>query len=198
MTTPGWYGEPGNTGIERYWDGAQWTPSTRPSPAPGAPPPTRRPPGSGVGIPGLIVVLVAVVAVVIALVAAAWFKLDLSDLGGPTRSFNLSDLRSDPSVDGLAGAYISWLAWVLLVGAAAVAVVACLPTPQRGAFRVTGILVAVLGAGLTIGALFNFASIADTSFSDLLHSFSAGPYLATFGFLVIAVGAALGDLATTR
>jgi hypothetical protein len=25
----GWYPEPGNPGIERWWDGAQWTPRTR-------------------------------------------------------------------------------------------------------------------------------------------------------------------------
>jgi hypothetical protein len=30
MTEPGWYSEPGNAERERYWDGAQWTPQTRP------------------------------------------------------------------------------------------------------------------------------------------------------------------------
>lgn len=31
MTEAGWYGEPGNAALERYWDGAQWTPQTRAS-----------------------------------------------------------------------------------------------------------------------------------------------------------------------
>jgi hypothetical protein len=29
MTEAGWYGEPGNASLERYWDGTQWTPQTR-------------------------------------------------------------------------------------------------------------------------------------------------------------------------
>ena len=40
MTEPGWYGEPGNAALERYWDGTQWTPQTRPvAPEPPATPP---------------------------------------------------------------------------------------------------------------------------------------------------------------
>lgn len=35
-TEPGWYGEPGNPDLERYWDGTQWTPQTRAA----APPPS--------------------------------------------------------------------------------------------------------------------------------------------------------------
>lgn len=29
MTSPGWYSEPGDASLERYWDGGQWTPQTR-------------------------------------------------------------------------------------------------------------------------------------------------------------------------
>lgn len=56
---PGWYGEPGNAALERFWDGSQWTPRTRPTGA--ASTPEKRGLGAS-GIVGIVVVLVAIAA----------------------------------------------------------------------------------------------------------------------------------------
>lgn len=40
----GWYGEPGNPSLERWWDGTQWTPLTRPVARPAQ---TAKPPDAG-------------------------------------------------------------------------------------------------------------------------------------------------------
>ncbi|MGA9857610.1 MAG: DUF2510 domain-containing protein [Solirubrobacteraceae bacterium] len=200
MAAPGWYGEPGDPTLVRYWDGVQWTPHTQPSrsmpmgygaqPAPWGVPAHGEAERAGIGVAGLIVCAIGVVGVVIAFTGAKWFDLE----GGPT--LNFGDLRGDPFIDGFAGAYVGWLGWLLLVATAAVTIAACVPSRHRRALRAVGAGVGIVSSFATIGALVHLSSLAHTSFGQLLHQFAAGPYLAVFGLLVIAIGASVSELAT--
>lgn len=92
---------------------------------------------------------------------------------------------------GVTTAYFHWLAWVLLVVAILVGVAANLPTRAADALRVGGFLVGVVGAAGTYYALAQHFD-ATGSANGVLHNSTWGLWAALLGFLVTAVGAALG------
>lgn len=191
MTDAGWYAEPGDRKLQRYWDGTQWTPSTRLA----TPGPTGGTDSSGVGIVGLLVVLVGLATVVISYTAATW--LDFTDV--PGARYDMSRLAGDPDVHGFPGAYLGWLGWLLLVIAGAFAIAGCLPSPYRFTLRVTAGLFGLSAAIMTVFVSISMASsIGKSDVGGFLSDFTFGFYLAIVGYLVIGLNALVAGIGAAR
>lgn len=105
---------------------------------------------------------------------------------------------------GLSEYYYSWLAWLLIVAAVIVALVAALPTAEGGQVRVLGALISVLGVVATLWAIevyrpaHNEGVSRGPSFGDFMRHTSVGAWFALAAFVLIGIGAVLGPRRSTR
>jgi hypothetical protein len=140
------------------------------------------------GVVGAAIAIVGAAAVIIAFTALDWFK------GGSSKVSDIKtvlDAAPSNDVSGLANAYFSWLCWVLLAVAAIAAIAANAPSPASGPLRGVGVVVGLAGAVLTLFAI-KLSSSGPQGLSDYLKDARIGFYFAIVGFVVIAVGAAMG------
>ena len=103
---------------------------------------------------------------------------------------------------GIAPAYFSWLGWTLLVGGVALALIGASPVSGFSEVgRTLGVLAGVAGVGATFGAIYLFRfdaglagqlNTAQPGYLDYLKHTSVGFFLAVGGFVLVAVGAAMG------
>ena len=103
---------------------------------------------------------------------------------------------------GIAPAYFSWLGWTLLLGGVALALIGASPVSGFSeAGRTLGVLAGIAGVGATFGAIYLFrfdAGLANQlnttqpGYLDYLKHASVGFFLAVGGFVLVAVGAAMG------
>ena len=140
------------------------------------------------GFIGAAIAVVGIVLGIISFVALDW----VSDSGQTLTFGNLKDLVNSAgglgqSLPGDTEIYFTWLGWVLLIVGFVVALLACLPSPASPALRGLGVLLGLAGIGLTIWAM-----KGDSSWSDLFKHGAIGLWLALAGFLLIAIGAAIG------
>jgi len=136
------------------------------------------------GIAGTVCALLGFVVLVVAFTALDWFK------GG----ISFGDVHDSVTADnanatGFATAYFGWLAWTFAIVAVLAAVGSCFPSPAVRALRITGVVIGIAAAGLSFLAL-NVSDAA--SYSDWIKNARAGFYLAVGGYLLAAVGAAIG------
>lgn len=138
---------------------------------------------------GFVGAAIAVVGLVLGIIS--FVALDWVSQNGQTATFgDLKKLIGQVGTDNLpgdTGMYFSWLGWVLLIVSFVVALLACLPSPASPALRGLGVLLGLAGIGLTIWAIKGSDSWGDT-FKDK----SIGLWLALAGFLLIAIGSAIG------
>jgi hypothetical protein len=101
---------------------------------------------------------------------------------------------------GISYIYFGWLAWALFAVAVVGAFAAVLPSAFSGILRAAGLVIGLAAAGLTVWAidLIHFSgplealSSASPGFGDYLAHAHAGFWVAVGGFLLLAVGAAMG------
>ena len=138
---------------------------------------------------GFIGAAIAAVGLILGIVS--FVTLDWVGESGQNLTFsNLKDLVDQFGTAGLSGdteIYFKWLAWVLLIVSFAIALLACLPSPASPLLRGLGVLAGLAGIGLTVWAV-----KGDAAWSDLFKHGQIGLWLALVGFLLIAVGAAVG------
>lgn len=151
-------------------------------------------PSERFGIVGAVLAAVGAVLLIVSFTAASWF--DTNGLASFNRVHQaLGIAGSLGRASGLATAYFSWLAWVLLVAGVLLALLALAPNPLSGVLRITGALVGLLGVALTFGAI---QLAPGTGYRDWLGHVSAGFWLAVAGFALVAVAAALGPRRAAR
>jgi hypothetical protein len=140
------------------------------------------------GFVGAAIAVVGVVLGIISFVALDWVSQD-----GQTATFSdLKDLINSAggfgqSLPGDTEIYFKWLGWVLLIVSFVVALLACLPSPASPALRGLGVLLGLAGIGLTIWAI-----KGSDSWGDAFKDKGIGLWLALAGFLLIAIGSAVG------
>ncbi len=142
--------------------------------------------GQTFGIVGAALALVGAVLGVISLTAVKWFsdtgKAHFSDIHDIVKA-----LGSEGT--GMGKVYFGWLAWVLLAAAVVTALLANLPSSASAALRSLGVLVSLVGIGLTFLGI-KFAT--NTKYSDFLKHANVGFYLVLGAFLLTAIGSAIG------
>jgi MFS family permease len=153
-------------------------------------------PSQSYGVLSALLTVVGAALVVLAFTLLDWFEID----GGPVSKSTFSEVhKALDQVDGLAAGpaklYFSWLGWALLAAAALIALAAAVPS--LGALRVLGAIVALAALAATFVAIklvkhVDTASADQLTYSDYLKHARFGFYFAVVGFLVIAVGAAIG------
>lgn len=192
MTAPGWYPDPDDSTARRYWDGQHWSePLRAQSTAPDASAPPAPARARGVGIIGLVVTIAGAVAVIVSLTAATW--VDLGQYAVGQRQFSAGDFRGSRFTDiPLAHAYCAWLGWILLAVSALFAIGSCIPSNSRDVIHIVAIFIGICTALLTILAVSDLGP--RNNLAKLSHQLSIGPYLAVFGFLIIALGAAVNEV----
>ena len=202
MSAPGWYAEPGQPNVERYWDGFQWTPQTRGKQAMaessgyGAssfqPTPAivdAKPTWSTSVVVGALVSAISAALVLFSYLTGTWATSTAGDFDGV--SFDFSDLRHLFAIDtsgdapAMANAYFSWLGWVLFAAVVLLLLVSYAPTPAQTALRLVGMLVSGAAIVLTLASVAQFGGL-----SNYIRDVSgAGFWLAISGFAVMALGA---------
>lgn len=187
---PGWY--PDAQGTVRWWNGTQWASELPPAATP--PPNARSRPR--IELIRLAAALIGGVLVIIAF-TSTWLvpPADYRSFGAHNYSFG--DLGSDPSVEAFARTYFSWLGWLLFVLAVLCCATAAIPSPARQVCMASGVLLGIAGFLLTTLALALLARQLGLGFSDFVSWFGTGPWLASIGFAVLAVGPVIGG-ATTK
>jgi hypothetical protein len=144
---------------------------------------------SGVGVVGIVLALAGAALGIISLTAVRWF----SDVGpGNSGKFpNIHNLIKLLHTDatGIGKAYFNWLAWTLVIAAAALALLANLPTPASSGLRMLGALVGLAGIGLTFWGI-DFAH--GESYSQFLKHARIGFYLMLGAFLLTTIGSLIG------
>lgn len=140
---------------------------------------------------GFIGAAIAVVGIVLGIVS--FVALDWATDSGQSATFStLKDAVTAAADQGSAFGgdteiYFKWLGWVLLIVSFVVALLACLPSPASPALRGLGVLLGLAGIGLTLWAFKGFGT-----WSDIFKHGAIGLWLALAGFLLIAIGAAIG------
>jgi len=136
---------------------------------------------------GIVLALVGAVAGIIAFTATKWY----SDLGRA----HFSDVHkitkiAEAHTPGIAKAYFSWLAWVVLIVAVLVAIAANLPSGASPGLRAVGAIVALAGIGLTFWAL----KLSSGGYGQYVKHAAKAPslYLVVGGFLLILIGSLMG------
>jgi hypothetical protein len=177
-------------------------------------------------VAGLILTAVGIVLGVLAFTALKWFRNGKAnsffETAGTDSKFHqiskgFDDIKSElaragggafknDAHYGIGPTYFGWLGWVLLAATVVCAVLALVPSPVSGAFRVLGPVVAVASIGLTFWAIYLFhatGSLKDQlagqapTYSDYLSHAGVGFWFAVAAFLVIGVSAALGPRRTS-
>jgi hypothetical protein len=138
------------------------------------------------GVIGAAFAVIGAAAVIIAFTAVDWFKdATSSDPAHFSDVKKASDqLDKFKVAKGLSHAYFGWLGWVLLIAAV---------------LRSVGVLVALAGAVVTVFASQlsskkgdSDGNLVNASFHDFFKDAGVAYWLAIAGFVVIAIGAALG------
>ncbi len=153
-------------------------------------------PGPSQTFGALAAVLTGIGAVlaVLAFTILNWFE------GNPSSHFQdvktaLSEAHALHADSGVARLYFDWLAWALLAVAAISALLAATPA-IGGPFRIIGVVVALAGVVVTFLAikLVNGSLTVNgaSTYVDYLKHARIAFYAAVAGFLLIAIGAALG------
>ena len=148
----------------------------------------RRRARTGVGAAGLGLTLAGAVLVVLSFTALDWLSFD-GDSTFAQISARVHVMGRYAS--GLAIAYYDWLGWVALGVVLVVAVLAALPTSPTAVLRVTGLVLGLAAAGLTVWST-KLSATSTPSLGEALSSQRLGFYAAVVGFLLMGVGAALG------
>jgi hypothetical protein len=142
-------------------------------------------PGLRVGVVGSVLTLIGAVLLIVSFTALDWLSAD----GASIKFSDLHNAFSGAHLAQPADAYFGWLAWTLLVVAVLVALLANAPMGLSVALRPLGLILGLVGAGLTFWALkFN----SETDYSDVLKHTSVGFWFAVVGFVLAAVGAISG------
>jgi hypothetical protein len=143
-------------------------------------------------VPGVVLVLVGAVLALLSFRVLHWYDVPAShDSSGDVTFGKLRDSADQLGGAGLAAAYFGWLAWLLLLAGIGLGVAANLPTPLADPLRVSGFVVGLLGTGATAYALAQHFR-ATGSDHGIFHNASWGTWAALAGFVLIALGAALG------
>lgn len=137
------------------------------------------------GVLGMSCALAGGVITLVAFVGLVWLQ--------PTSlSADFTQVRhavSASGINGLSDAYFTWLAWVLLVVAFALAVVA---NTGGGAARGAGVLGGLVGLAGAVLTVFALRLTDGQSLRRYLDAAGAGFWAAVIGFALVALGAALG------
>ncbi len=149
------------------------------------------------GLRGIVLVLVGGVLLVVAFRLLDWYTVAQHAADRPGRiTFGTLHGNADQlSGAGAANAYFDWLAWVLLIAVVLVGVAANVPTPFTDPCRVAGFLLGVVGAAATyfaIAQLHNAQVAAGAVKHNVFYNSTWGMWAAFIGFVVAAIGAALG------
>ncbi|MGH8962315.1 MAG: hypothetical protein ACRDWT_14185 [Jatrophihabitantaceae bacterium] len=156
-------------------------------------------PSYGFGIVGATLAVVGAVLGVVAFTAVNWYS---QDTGETTSHFGdvhrlVARLDSLGFANSLSVAYFGWLAWVLLIVGLVAAIVANLPVPGVGAFRVIGAVLGLAGAAASFIAIKFYTGPTGngdipSGYGDYLKHARSGFYLAVVGFVLIAAGSLIG------
>jgi hypothetical protein len=160
-------------------------------------------PSQRFGVLSAVFTGLGVVSVILAFTAFDWYGT--GGVSGSQSKFSdvhkvLNEIKE--LAQGPAKLYFGWLGWVLLAAAALTALAAALPTIGTP-FRVVGVLVAVAGVVVTFLAiqLLKDSSLLPSDYRGywtwLKHA-RLGFYAAVAGFVLMAVGAAIGPSRTRR
>jgi hypothetical protein len=153
--------------------------------------------GRSFGVVSALITVAGIVLVVVAFTAVNWF-----DGKGSSHFHDIHKVLSTPGIgrftSTLSPPYFSWLGWVLLAAAGVTALLAAVPA-TGAAFRIIGLLVGLAAVAITFIALKFFNSHGHEissqfgGYSDYIKHASTGFYLAAGGFLLMAIGAAIGS-----
>lgn len=142
-----------------------------------------------VGIGGLVLVALGAAAQLVALTGSRWVAGSTSH--GGTSALRFSDF-GPAAHRGFAYMYFTWGAWVLLAATLGLGVAACLSWAGAGVSRALGTLVGGLAAFAPPAALVVYAHQSSSPVLQLARNYGVGPYLATLGVVLAALGAAAG------
>ncbi|MDT4928397.1 MAG: hypothetical protein QOF92_1264 [Pseudonocardiales bacterium] len=185
---PGGYGAPQPGGYQPSQSGGYGGPQPGGYGAPPSNPYGGGPPSQSFGVVGAAIAVVGAALVVVAFTALNWFKGNGSSKVSDIHK--VLDGAPSNTVSGLANAYFSWLGWVLLALAAIIAIAANAPSPASGALRGVGVVVGLGAAVLTLFAI--KLSSGGPDLTAYLKDGRVGFYATLAGFVLIAVGAAIG------
>ncbi|MEO9110425.1 MAG: hypothetical protein ABI368_09420 [Jatrophihabitantaceae bacterium] len=137
------------------------------------------------GVAGLILTGLGAILLIVAGTALNWFK------GGG--SSKLSDIRqvisNESSVNAITKAYFTWLIWALIAVGVIAAIAANVPSPAATGMKVLGALVGFAAIILTFLAIRIGQGFP---YSQVLKQTRTGFYIASIGFLLVAIGALVG------
>lgn len=136
-----------------------------------------RPPESKTAVGGFVVLVIGAIGVLLSFTALSWASANVDK----AKFGDIHDSLSATGASGLGATYFSWMAWALLAAAAVFAILANLPSGAQNYCRALGVIISLLGIGLTYAAVHNLK----ISVSDL----GAGFWVALIGFLLIGVSA---------
>jgi hypothetical protein len=152
---------------------------------------TETAPARSIGLRGIAVVLVGAFFLLASFSVLEWYPGSTEP--SAIAHIHFADLHDMARLDAsptLSAAYFDRLAWLLLLAAIAVGFAANLPTPASGLLRMVGVAIGLGGVAATYYALDGLARLNEGDYP--LHHASAGIWLTFVGYLLVAVGAALG------
>jgi hypothetical protein len=147
--------------------------------------------------PGIALVVVGFGLVAASVAGLQWYQVDGGRDVASGGGFTFSELgrNADQLNAPVAAAYFAWLAFALAAAVAVLGVLANLPGSGRAPVRVLGFLVGAAGTVSTyyaLAQLFYAQHAAGGSEHSVFLNASYGVWCALAGFLVAALGAALG------
>jgi hypothetical protein len=152
--------------------------------------------GRSIGARGIALLVAGLALVVLSVGALQWYRVQPGvDVAGSGFTFRDLQQNADQLNAPVAAAYFNWLAFALGVAVAVVGVLANVPLPGTGVLRVAGFLLGAAGAVATyyaLAQLFYAQHAAGGSSHSVLHNASYGLWCCLAGFVVAAIGAALG------
>lgn len=153
--------------------------------------------GKRLGYPGIALVLCGAVLVLVSFTAVNWYAGShgadaVSDIGFRDLHQNLSAFHAP----GAATTYFGWIAWTVLILALICGFAANLPTAHANGLRVAGLALGLVGFAWTYYALAQYIQgLKDRGVdAGVFDNAGAGIYLALVGYLLLALGAAIGPL----
>jgi hypothetical protein len=157
------------------------------------------------GLPGMLLVLWGGAVVLLSFTRLEWKQRPTG--GDVVERIDFAALRHNLEHFPAAGrpsasvAYFDWLGWALLIALIVVGFAANVPGPASTVLRLLGFVLGLVGAALTYYTLARYAEATHDLFgtsSHALENSEDGTWFAIGGFLVAAVGAALGPLTAKR
>jgi hypothetical protein len=183
--------------------------------------PHSRPGYRAVGVPGLIVTAIGAVLVLVAFIGLKWFRDGsgnpvFQNIGSDSKFGNIADSFDEVKRQladtqngglakyihfGIADSYFGWLGWALLVVVLVAALLAVTPTASSIGLRAIGVVLGIGAAALTVWAL-KIVTVSGPiaaqlggnapTWGDYVKQSGVGAWLAIGGFVLMAIGAALG------